>query len=122
MLILIADDDYELRTMLRRTLEGLGHACVEASNGQEAITLYNPETIHAVMTDIIMPQQEGLETIQILKRKNPNAKIIAMSGGGKMSAGGYLKMAQQLGASTVLSKPFSKDELESALKIVAGAG
>ena len=116
--ILIADDDAPFRKILRVAVEALGHECVEVENGREALAAYDPAMFQLVITDIVMPQKDGLESIHELKRRNPRVKIIAMSGGGRMSADGYLKMAQQLGASAVLAKPFSRDELEATLEMI----
>jgi YesN/AraC family two-component response regulator len=74
-----------------------------------------------VMTDIIMPDMEGIETILGLRRSHPRLRIIAMSGGGRGSAHDYLLVAQQLGATRVLAKPFSTDEMKNTIAAVLAA-
>ena len=113
--ILLADDDDSLRTMLRITLTKLGHTVHEARNGREALSLYEQEPADLIITDLVMPDKEGLEIIRELRRKKANVKIIAMSGGGRVSATGYLKIAKAMGADLVLAKPFSGDEIRAGL-------
>src|SRR5258706_7398782 len=118
--ILLVDDDDSFRRMLMLTLTNMGHAVVEASNGKEAIKLFEAAPPDVVLTDIVMPEKEGLETIGELRRKHPGVKIIAMSGGGRVSATDYLKIARKLGAAGVLAKPFSNQEMAMVLDEVLG--
>jgi DNA-binding response OmpR family regulator len=113
--ILLVDDDYHFRTMLRTTLERMGHTVVEARNGAEAIDLYERERADLVLTDLVMPEKEGFETVQELRRIHPAARIITMSGGGRVKPSVYLAVAQQMGVDWTLAKPFSKDELAAAI-------
>jgi CheY-like chemotaxis protein len=113
--ILLIDDDNLFRPMLCAQLEELGHTVTEAQNGKEGIAQYARVPADLVLTDLIMPEKEGIETIIELRKKWPGVKIIAMSGGGRASAASYLKTAQQLGAARVLHKPFSNDELTAAI-------
>jgi CheY-like chemotaxis protein len=113
--ILLVDDDESFRKMLRIKLTNMGHAVTEVRNGIEALKMFEVEHPEVVMTDIIMPEKEGLETIRELRHKHPAAKIVAMSGGGRVSATDYLKIAKAMGANLTLSKPFSNQELEMAL-------
>ena len=113
--ILVIEDDDLLRTTLRTALSGQGHDVLEAHDGREGIELCAVDPPDLVITDLIMPNQEGLETIVTLQRDYPDVKIVAMSGGGTNPAGAYLKLAQKLGAFAMLAKPFSKDELNTVV-------
>lgn len=113
--ILLVDDDESFRRMLRLMLNRLGHQVVEAQNGKEAWALFRSNPAELVILDLIMPEQEGLETIQLLRENSANTKILAVSGGGRLNAGDLLKFAGLFGADYVLAKPFSKDELVIAL-------
>lgn len=116
--ILIIDDDDLFRSMLRDTLQVLGHSVTEAANGREGLERLQERPPDLVMTDIIMPDMEGIETIIGLRRSHPRLPVIAMSGGGRGSANDYLQVAQQLGATRVLAKPFSTEELQAAIAAV----
>jgi DNA-binding response OmpR family regulator len=109
--ILIIDDDDAFRRMLRITLEQAGHTVTEAGNGREGLANYRPEIHELVITDLIMPEKEGLETIAGLRRRQPSVKIIAMSGGSRYSPNTYLSTAQALGASRIFAKPFANAHL-----------
>jgi DNA-binding response OmpR family regulator len=113
--LLLIDDDELFRPMLRENLEQMGYTVTEARNGQEGLEKYASAPADLVLTDIIMPDKEGIETIVELRKKWPGVKIIAMSGGGRLTAASYLNVAQKLGAGCVLSKPFSTDELSAAI-------
>jgi CheY-like chemotaxis protein len=113
--ILLVDDDDALRKMLRLMLTKMGHVVREARDGQAAVEMCGQEVPDLVLTDIVMPGQEGLETIFTLRHSNPSLKIIAMSGGGRISSGDYLQIAKSLGAKRVLAKPFSSEELSAAI-------
>lgn len=113
--ILIIDDEDELRSMLRRMLEQAGHEVTEAVNGAEGIKLYERDRPDLIITDIIMPEKEGVETIIALRQADPNLPIIAISGGGRLEATDFLTMAKKLGARHTLSKPFRRDQLLEAV-------
>src|SRR4051812_35399567 len=113
--ILLVDDDDLLRNALRLTLGKMGHHVHEARNGNEALRLFAAEPPDLVLTDIIMPEKEGLETILELKRLHPTVKIIAMSGGGRATDIDYLKIARQMGVARTLHKPFSSDAMATAI-------
>ncbi len=119
MYVLVIDDDTEIREMIRKMLINENYKVVEAINGMEAFKILdNKLKIDIVITDIIMPEKEGLETIRELKKDYPHIKILAISGGGKGSAQNYLSMAKAMGANLTLSKPFSLQELlESVRKL-----
>lgn len=115
--ILLVDDDDMLREMLQHALTQLGYAAITASNGREALELVEATAPDLVLTDLVMPEREGIETIMELRRRYPHLQIIAMSGGGQRSAvaPAFLKLAKKLGAARTLSKPFSIGELQLAL-------
>jgi len=113
--ILIIDDDVQILKMLRKTLEHEGHEVVDAADGNKGLRLYRENPTDLVITDIIMPNKEGIETIGALRREFPEAKIIAMSGGGQIEAEEYLHMAKLLGAQRTLTKPFQNEELLEAI-------
>jgi CheY-like chemotaxis protein len=116
--ILVVDDDISFRKMLRLTLTKLGHAVTEARDGNEALEVIREAPVDLVMTDLIMPGREGVETIEALRHEYPALKIIAMSGGGRMSAFQYLEIARCMGAHRTLEKPFSTVALEQAIAAV----
>ena len=96
---------------MRKVLQITGHEVVEASNGKMGLKLYLENPTDLIITDLIMPEKEGIEMILEIKGNNPNAKIIAISGGGKVLADDYLCLARGLGAVSTLSKPFSRDKM-----------
>ena len=113
--ILLVEDDDEVRKFLRLSLLKMGHTVAEARNGKEAIARQLREPAELLLTDVIMPEKEGLETIQEFRLKFPKVRIIAMSGGGRVSAMEYLRIAKAMGAHQVLAKPFSGEELLFAI-------
>jgi len=114
--ILIIDDDIQILKMLRKTLEREGYEVVDATDGNKGLKLYRKDPADLVITDIVMPEKEGIETIIDLRREFPEAKIIAMSGGGQIEAESYLSMAKRLGAQRTLTKPFQNEELLEAIE------
>jgi len=113
--ILIIDDDHHILLMIKKMLERAGYEVDLASNGVEGLALFQKIQADLVITDIIMPEKEGLETIREMKRLQPDLKVIAMSGGGKISADNYLETAKIFGASKVLEKPFSQKTMVMAV-------
>jgi DNA-binding NtrC family response regulator len=116
--ILVIDDDEQFRSMLRQVLGREGHEVVEASNGKEGMALFRAEPTALIITDILMPEQEGLQTIRELRHEFPEAKIIAISGGGPGGTMNFLKAAKLLGAQRTLWKPFDLDELRQTVREV----
>ncbi len=114
--ILVIDDEPHILLMLKKMLEKAGYEVDLASNGNEGLKLFSEVPADLVITDIIMPEKEGLETIREMKRMQSGLKIIAMSGGGKISAENYLGTAKIFGASRILEKPFSQRQIVSAVK------
>ena len=106
--ILVADDEASVRSFLRKVLEGSGYEVIEAENGKQAIQEARAGRVDLVITDLVMPEQEGIETIQALRRDVPGVVIIAISGAFE---GQFLNIAKMLGAAAVLAKPVTADLL-----------
>ncbi len=111
MKILIVDDEKLIRDGLKRMLEFQEHEVFTAKNGLEALLWLRDNTVDLVVTDIIMPEKDGIEVILAIRKDRPEQKIIAISGGGRINAQDHLEIALQLGVNAVLSKPFSANEL-----------
>ncbi|MFH1679321.1 MAG: response regulator [Candidatus Eisenbacteria bacterium] len=114
--ILIVDDDEQVRTMLRITFEEAGYEAGEAPDGSAAIRRQRENPADLVITDLIMPEKEGLETIMDLRKEWPGARIIAISGGGRLVPGDYLLHARRLGANRVFRKPIDRKKLLGAVR------
>lgn len=119
--VLLVDDDELVRATLRNLLRQLGHEVTTADNGRDALYRCGKDQFDVVITDILMPEMEGIETILTLKKLSPDVKIIAMSGGGRAGNFEFLKMAERLGADATLRKPFSAEDLTAAVQRVLGA-
>ncbi|GAB1467890.1 response regulator [Candidatus Cloacimonadota bacterium] len=116
--ILVIEDDSSFRNVLVQMLSRAGYDVQQAGDGNQAVEVCTQFQPDLVLTDIIMPDKEGLETIQDLLALSPNLKIIAMSGGGKFGPDSYLPLAQKLGAKATLQKPFMREELISTIQDV----
>jgi CheY-like chemotaxis protein len=114
--ILIVEDEKELQEMLKTSLVRRKFTVLEASNGKEAIIHFKPSITDLVVTDLIMPEEDGLKVIMKLREIKPSIKIIAISGGGKAGPGSYLNLAKALGADAIFSKPFSINDLISKIE------
>jgi CheY-like chemotaxis protein len=106
--ILVVDDEAGVRSFLRKALEDGGYEVIEAADGKQALQQAAVGHVDLVVTDLVMPEQEGIETIQALREDGPGIRIIAMSGA---FGGQFLKAAQVLGADAVLAKPVSTELL-----------
>jgi CheY-like chemotaxis protein len=113
--ILVIDDDPDIRDLLKNTLESVGHRVTVASDGRKGVEQYRAKRVDLVITDLFMPNQEGLETIKQLRADFAEIRIIAISG--KPTGGTMLAVAKRLGADAILPKPFTPEEL---LKTVEG--
>jgi DNA-binding response OmpR family regulator len=113
--ILLIDDDEFFRGMVSTVLKEAGHKITEAGDGREGLRCHATGSFDLVITDLIMPGKEGIETILELRRRQAEIKIIAISGGGRESAEGYLEIALNVGADHVLAKPFRTEELLSKI-------
>ena len=106
--ILVIDDDETIRGLLRAILEREGYLVSDAPDGDKGFKKYQESPTDLVITDLIMPGKEGIETIRDLRKKFPHVKIIAVSGGGRIGPDSYLKMAKGVGAVRTLSKPIDR--------------
>ena len=118
--ILIIDDEDAIRATLRSVLELEGHEVVEAGNGREGLDRFRETSPDLVITDMIMPDMEGIETILELQTLNPTLAVIAMSGGGRTANMDFLKLAKKFGASLLLRKPFKMTDLVAAVNQCLG--
>jgi DNA-binding response OmpR family regulator len=109
--ILIIDDDWMIRKLIVQMLSSAGHTTFEAPQGSIGLSLFRLERPSLVITDMVMPDMEGFETMRKLRREAPDLRIIAISG----CADAYLTMAQKLGANRVLAKPFHPRQLIAAV-------
>ena len=114
--ILLIDDDVAVLRTLEFVLGDRGYDVVTARDGAEGLRLFQSNPPDLVITDLIMPEKEGIETIIEMRQARPNAKIIAISGGGRTHNTCFLKMAASLGAVAVLPKPFMPDELAAKIE------
>jgi two-component system chemotaxis response regulator CheY len=114
--ILLIDDDAAFRTTLRELLVEQGYEVVEARDGREGLQHYRAAPIDLVITDLLMPEHEGVETINALLQVNPAVKIIAMTGGGQTGRMDFLAVAAVLGAQRTLRKPFRQQALLEAVR------
>jgi YesN/AraC family two-component response regulator len=99
-------------------LNQFDHSVVEARNGKEGMELFLRANADLVITDIVMPEKEGLEVVKEMRKMVPSVKIIAISGGGRVNPTDYLRMAKFMGAAKVLEKPISSDSLIGAINEV----
>jgi CheY-like chemotaxis protein len=109
--ILLVDDDDAYRGVLSTILTKVGYEIVAVANYDEAIFSSAAEGVDLVITDIVMPGRDGVEIIETLKRRQPELKIIAMSGSGRIVTTKYLKTATEHGADAIIDKPFSTEQL-----------
>jgi DNA-binding response OmpR family regulator len=115
--ILLIDDDPLVAFTVERMLEGGGFTVIRAPDGEKGLQVLKERTVDLVITDLIMPVKEGIETIREIRELSTTLPVIAVSGGGGHgSSGNYLRMAQALGATEVLAKPFDQEELLAAVK------
>jgi CheY-like chemotaxis protein len=118
--ILLVDDDDLSRGAVHKMLERSGYDVQSTGIGQEALAWYRREQADLVITDLIMPDTDGLEMIQELRRINPAVRVLAISGGGRVDAEEYLSVARKFGAVEVLPKPFTAPELKQAVEAALG--
>jgi DNA-binding response OmpR family regulator len=117
----VIDDDHLVRYALSKMLHRNGYDVTTASDGKRGMAILRDELPDIVITDIIMPEQEGLDTIAMIRRERPETKIIAISGGGRIRNVDFLDMARSLGADDAIPKPFQAEELLSRLRRLAAA-
>ncbi len=109
--ILVVDDERLDRTVLSKMLRAGGHGVTETANGQQALSCLEHHLVDVVVTDVVMPKKDGLKTISEIRRRFPNTRIIAISGGARPSGSGALATARALGANGILAKPFRQKVL-----------
>jgi DNA-binding NtrC family response regulator len=113
--ILIIDDDALVCSTIVRILARSGHDLLTAINGRKGLELFERESPDLVITDIIMPDMEGIETIREMRKRAPEVRIIAISGGGRLGNIDFLPMAVKLGAREIITKPFEPSELTDSV-------
>jgi len=116
--IVIADDDKNLRSMLKQIFEVENYTVLEADNGEKAIEYVNKNHVDLVITDLIMPKKEGIETINELNHKYPSLPVFAMSGACMTDSKIYLEIAKKLGVVKTFLKPFDINEMLDSVKSV----
>ncbi len=114
--ILIIDDDESLTGLLRKVLERSGYEVATAANGKEGVNLYLETPADLVISDILMPEMDGLEALKELRRICPDLKVIAVSGGGARLNMDVLRVAEYLGANATFEKPYKIDALLAAVR------
>jgi CheY-like chemotaxis protein len=116
--ILVIDDEPAIRTVLQTVLTREGHAVRCAKNGKEGLAAFAEDKPDLVITDIIMPEKEGIETIQTIRTADPLIPIIAISGGGRAANMDFLPLAVKFGATATLTKPFGAAVLLNLVRSV----
>lgn len=109
--ILVIDDQAEMRTALQLVLSAAGYQVTLATNGKEALQALLKGKVDLVITDVVMPEKDGIEVAMELRKTHPGLPVVVMTGGGKLKADVYLRMARSLGAKGILQKPFSNEQL-----------
>jgi DNA-binding response OmpR family regulator len=120
MRVLVIDDDDALREVISGALESQRYEVTQASNGRKGVDLFHDTPVDLVITDIIMPEQEGVGTILEIRKKFPDLRIIAMSGGTRSGTMDYLEVAEKLGAADTPLKPFHHHQLLSVVRSALG--
>ena len=111
--ILLVEDDERIRRFIRKVLERESHTVMEAGNGKDALVCLEAQSFDIVISDVFMPEMDGLEVIMRIRQIAPNVKLVSMSGG--FQGIGLLPVAEALGADLVLPKPFTAVELLEAV-------
>ncbi len=118
--ILVVDDNPSLLSALGRILESFGHSVILAGDGQEALGMLGTGPLDLVITDVYMPDMDGIEFLVHLREHCPEVPVVAMSGGGVAPQEFVLEDARQLGAAAILEKPFEVDEVEAVIQQALG--
>jgi DNA-binding response OmpR family regulator len=119
--LILADDNDDFRALLGEVLTQASYEVLQAANGSEALRHCETRRVAAAVVDLVMPGKEGLETILEMRKRFPQIKILAISGGGRGSADTYLQMALTIGADAALAKPFGGTDLLAALRCLLPA-
>jgi DNA-binding response OmpR family regulator len=109
--LLLVEDNPDIRRLVDRALKGAGYDVTSTPDGKAALRLLETTTFDIVLTDIVMPEMDGLELIRAVRKSNKATRIIGMSGGGRGSSENYLTLAENFGAESTLQKPFTIEEL-----------
>ena len=117
--ILVVDDNEDLRSTIQALLRADGFDVAVAGNGQAALELHQSRPADVVITDLFMPDKDGIETIIELKKLYPTVKIVAMSGWTSTQGSDYLQVAREIGAAVTLQKPFDPLELSRVVRQLA---
>jgi DNA-binding response OmpR family regulator len=117
--ILVVDDNADLRSTIQALLQADGFDVVVAGDGQAALELHQSRPADVVITDLFMPDKDGIETIVELRKLSPKLKIVAMSGWTSAQGSDYLKVAREIGATVTLQKPFDPQELSRVVRQLA---
>ncbi len=115
--ILVIDDDKGIRNMLKVLLERAGHEITEAVDGREGIEKFRTNPTDLIITDVVMPEKDGIEVMLELKREFPGVRVIVISGGGVVPPEYYLECVKGLGAAYTLEKPFDVDVLLATVEM-----
>jgi CheY-like chemotaxis protein len=118
--ILVIDDEPLLRSTVVTILTRAGFGVEEAPDGAAGIAMFHKNQPDMVITDLFMPNRDGIEVVMELKRSYPHTKILAMTGGGQMQMMELASAAKSLGATHILYKPFDKESLLGAVNTVLG--
>ena len=113
--VLVIDDEDSIRNMLVKMLQVGGHDVISAGDGEEGLLVFQEHPTDIVITDLLMPKKEGIETIMELQKLSPKLKIIAISGGGRGAAEDYLGVATDMEVYATFSKPFAMQALLAAV-------
>jgi DNA-binding NtrC family response regulator len=120
MHVLLIDDEPMVRKIVRKMLERQGHTIVEAENGRIGLAELRKNPFDLVVTDIVMPEVEGLEVLMNVRQDYPSLPVVVMSGTGHALALRSLDLASKLGATAILEKPFASDALAQAIYLSSG--
>jgi CheY-like chemotaxis protein len=113
--ILVVDDDHGFRRAVSKMLRRMGHQVDEAANGLAAIEVIEARAVDLILTDINMPEMDGIEVIRAIRETRPGIRVIAISGGGMLPSDLLLSNADMLGADATIAKPFEADELVASV-------
>lgn len=116
--ILVIDDDDQVGLMLKDALEEEGHTLLVAENGAVGLDIFQEDAVDLVITDVMMPEKTGIGSLLEIKRISPETPVIVISGNAQTDSGNVLNLATELGASHVLSKPFSIKEMKILIRTV----
>jgi DNA-binding response OmpR family regulator len=114
--ILVIDDDVTLNAMIVQMLTQSGYEACGAPNGSDGLKMFREQSFDLIITDIVMPVKEGLETIREIRKSDRKIPIIAISGGGSLSPKCYLPVARDFGADYIFQKPFDKEPFLAAVR------